>query len=68
MEKGIYFLPVFFPDGFSQMVLGEPFYSSGGLWGIPTSFPFKIAPYTPSLTQFPSPKDPSLGMGYRDFK
>lgn len=51
-----------------QMVWGEPSYSPGGLWGIPTNFASKIAPYTPSLTQLPTPKDPSLGMGCRDLK
>lgn len=55
-----------FPHRSLQVVFGEPSYSLGGLWGIPTDFSSRIAPYTPSLTQFPTPKDPSLGMGCRD--
>lgn len=57
-----------FPHHSLQVVFGEPSYSLGGLWGIPTNFSSRIAPYTPFLTQFPTPKDPSLGMGCRDLK
>lgn len=65
--------PTITPHQSLQMVCfffwgGEPSYSLGGLWGIPTNIPSKIAPYTLSLTQFPTPKDPSLGIEYRDLK